>query len=77
MPLNSYQKMCYRRFGSVAENAATDRLKANLEKAHIEMRAGAYLACVWFNTILAAVVSTAIYASLIIFIRMEFGLILL
>jgi flagellar protein FlaJ len=77
MPLNSYQKMCYRRFGAVAENAATDRLKENLEKAHIEMRAGAYLACVWFNTILAAAVSTAIYVNLIIFIRMDFGLILL
>ena len=77
MPLNNYQKMCYRRFGAVAENTATDRLKENLEKAHIEMRAGAYLACVWFNTILAAVVSTAIYVNLILFIRMDLGLILL
>ena len=77
MPLDNYQKMCYRRFGAVAENVASDKLKGGLEKAHIEMRAGAYLACVWVNTILAAVVSTAIYVSLIIFIRMDFGLILL
>ena len=77
MPLNNYQKMCYRRFGAVAENAATDRLKENLEKAHIEMRAGAYLSCVWFNTILAAVVSTAIYVNLVLFIRMDLGPILL
>ena len=77
MPLNSYQKMCYRRFGAVAENVVTDRLKGNLERAHIEMRAGAYLSCVWFNTILAVVVSTAIYVNLILFIRMDFGLILL
>jgi len=77
MPLNNYQKMCYRRFGAIAENAVTDRLKASLEKAHFEMRAGAYLSCVWVNTILAAVVSTAIYVNLIFFIRIDFGLILL
>jgi flagellar protein FlaJ len=77
MPLNNYQKMCYRRFGAIAENAVTDRLKNNLEKAHIEMRAGAYLSCVWVNTMLAAVVTTAIYANLIIFIRMDFGLMLM
>jgi flagellar protein FlaJ len=76
MPLNNYQKMCYRRFGEIAENAVTDRLKENLEKAHFEMRAGAYLSCVWVNTILAAVFSTVIYVSLIFFIR-DFGLILL
>jgi flagellar protein FlaJ len=69
--------MCYRRFGAIAENAVTDRLKNNLEKAHIEMRAGAYLSCVWVNTMLAAVVSTAIYVNLIIFIRMDFGLMLI
>ena len=77
MPLNSYQKMCYRRFGAIAENAVTDRLRASLEKAHFEMRAGAYLACVWLNTILAAAVSIVVYVNLIIFIRMDFGLILL
>jgi flagellar protein FlaJ len=69
--------MCYRRFGAVAENVASDKLKGSLEKAHIEMRAGAYLACVWLNTILAAVVSVVVYVNLIIFIRMDFGLILL
>lgn len=75
MPLNNYQKMCYRRFGAIAENAVTDRLKENLEKAHIEMRAGAYLSCVWVNTILAAAISTAIYVNLILFIRIDFILI--
>jgi flagellar protein FlaJ len=69
--------MCYRRFGSTAENVASDRLKEGLESAHIEMRAGAYLACVWLNTILAAAVSVGVYVNLIIFIRMDFGLILL
>ena len=77
MPLNNYQKMCYRKFGRIAESGATDKLKENLESAHIEMRAGAYLSCVWFNTILAAVVSTVVYLNLIIFIELELGVMLL
>jgi len=77
MPLNNYQKMCYRRFGTVTESAATEKLKEDLERAHIEMRAGAYLACAWLNTMIAAVVSAAVYLNLIIFIPMDLGLILL
>jgi len=77
MPLNNYQKMCYRRFGTVAESAATERLKDALERAHIDMRAGAYLSCAWLNTMIAAVVSAAVYLNLIIFIPMDLGLILL
>jgi len=77
MPLNNYQKMCYRRFGAIAENVVSDRMKDGLEKAHIEMRAGAYLSCVWFNTVLAAIVSTAIYVNLVLFIRMDFGIVVL
>lgn len=77
MSLNNYQKMCYRRFGAVAENVVSDKFKENLEKAHIEMRAGAYLSCIWVNTVLAAVVSTIIYVNLILFIKMDFQLILL
>jgi len=69
--------MCYRRFGTVAESAATEKLKEALERAHIEMRAGAYLSCAWLNTMIAAVVSTAVYLNLIIFIPMDLGLILL
>ncbi len=77
MPLNNYQKMCYRRFGDVAENAISDKLKQDLESAHIEMRAGAYLSCAWVNTLLAGIVSTTIYFSLILLIKMELGMILL
>lgn len=77
MPLNNYQKMCYRKFGRIAESGATAKLKEDLESAHIEMRAGAYLSCVWFNTILAAVVSTVVYLNLIIFIELELGVALL
>jgi len=69
--------MCYRRFGTVAESAATEKLKDALERAHIEMRAGAYLSCTWLNTMIAAVVSAAVYLNLIIFIPMDLGVILL
>jgi len=77
MPLNNYQKMCYRRFGDVAENAISEKLKKNLESAHIEMRAGAYLSYAWVNTLLAGVVSIVIYLSFILLIKMEIGMILL
>jgi flagellar protein FlaJ len=77
MPLNNYQKMCYKRLGRVAENAASDRLKEDLESAHIDMRAGAYLSCVWFNTILTSIVSTVIYLNLIIFLQLDISMIVL
>jgi flagellar protein FlaJ len=77
MPLNNYQKMCYRRFGSIAESIVTDRMKLNLEKAHIDIRPDAYLSYVWMNTILAAVVSSIIYVSLVVFLRPSFILIIL
>lgn len=77
MALNNYQKMCYRRLGTIAENVATEKLKDDLEQAHIEMRAGAYLSYAWFNTLVAAVVATVVYLNLILFISIELGLILL
>lgn len=66
MPLNNYQKMCYRWFGRIAENAVTDKMKLNLERAHIEIRAGAYLSGVWVNTIFASIISTVLYVTLVI-----------
>ncbi len=60
--------MCYRWFGHIAENIVTEKLKNNLETAHIEMRAGAYLSYVWLNTILAAVISSFLFLTLFIFI---------
>jgi len=69
--------MCYRRLGQAAESVASHKLRGNLERAHIEMRVGAYLACAWFNTIIAAVVSTAVYINLVIFIEMNIWLMLL
>lgn len=69
MTLNKYEKICYRQFGRIAENLASESLKENLEKAHIEMRAGVYLSVVWFNTILAALVTTFVYISLVLFFQ--------
>lgn len=77
MPLSKYQKMCYRRLGTIAEGVATDKLKEDLERAHIEMRAGAYLSYAWLNTLIAAVVSTAVCLNLIVFFPKELGFILL
>ena len=77
MALSNYQKMCYRWFGHMAENVITDKLKMDLESAHIDMRAAAYLSCVWVNTILAAIISTIIFLSLFLFIRPEIWLMIL
>ncbi|MCK4364750.1 MAG: type II secretion system F family protein [Thermoplasmatales archaeon] len=68
MPLNNYQKMCYRWFGRSAENVVTDKMKMSLERAHITIRPGAYVSYMWVSTILAAIVSTVIYLTLIIFL---------
>jgi len=76
MALNNYQKMCYRWFGRTAESIATEKIKSDLERAHIEIRAGAYISCAWFNTIFAAIISVIVYLSLIIILSLEFYLII-
>jgi len=77
MPLNNYQKMCYRWFGQIAESTASDKMRLCLERAHIDMRAGAYLACVWVNTLLAALISTVVLVSLILFLSLDIVLIVI
>ncbi len=71
MALNNYQKMCYRWFGNTAESVVNEKLKSDLEKAHIEIRAGAYISCAWLNTIFTAIVSSVIYLSLIVILPLE------
>jgi len=66
MPLNDYQKMCYRWFGRTAESMVTDKMKWNLEKAHITIRPGAYISCMWVNTIFVAIGSIVAYFSLVL-----------
>ena len=73
MPLNAYQKMCYRWFGRIAENSSLDKLGLELERAHIDMRPAAYLAYVWVNTLLTAAVSTVFFFSLIFFLSLDLG----
>jgi len=74
--LTNYQKMCYRWFGRIAENAVSDKMKDDLERAHIEIRAGAYLSVAWFNTILAAIVSSILYVFIVLFASLEIWLII-
>jgi len=71
MALNNYQKMCYRWLGETAEGMANEKIKNDLEKAHIEIRAGAYIACAWVNTILAAIISCVIYLNLIVILSLD------
>ena len=71
MALNNYPKMCYRWFGNTAESIVNEKLKSDLEKAHIEIRAGAYISCAWLNTIFTAIVSSVIYLSLIVILPLE------
>ena len=77
MPLNNYQKMCYRWFGRTAESVITEKMKDNLERAHITMRPGAYVSCLWVNTILAAIISLVIYFSLILILAPGISLVLI
>ena len=70
MPLNGYQKMCYRWFGRVAENVANEKIKFDLERAHINMRAGAYVSYVWMNTIITAIVTTFVSMTLFVFLSL-------
>jgi flagellar protein FlaJ len=67
--------MCYKWFGRTAESVVTEKMKDNLDRAHITIRPGAYISCIWVNTILAAIVSTVVYLSLIIFLSPEIWLI--
>lgn len=57
MPLNKYQKLSYRWFGHISEPRVSDKLKHNLEAAHMNIRAGAYLSFVTLNAILSSVVT--------------------
>ncbi len=76
MALNTYQKMCYRWFGRIAENLASEKMVDALERAHMEVRAGAYLSTVWVNTLLTTVVSLVLVITLVVFLNLELWMIL-
>lgn len=69
MPLSRYKKFCYRIFGDLAENSASEKLKLELVQAGINVRAGAYLAYTWMNTILSVII-TGIVIPLILFVML-------
>jgi len=74
MPISSYHKLCYKWFGSIAENTVTKKMKTDLEQAHIDIRAAAYLSFVWVNTILTGIISTI--AVIIIVLIFSFSLVI-
>jgi flagellar protein FlaJ len=69
--------MCYRWLGRTAEIVASDKLKKDLEKAHLDIRPGAYISYAWVNTVLVGVVTTVIYFSLILLFSLDFWTIIL
>lgn len=77
VPLNNYQKMCYRWFGRTAESMVTEKMRANLEKAHISIRPGAYISYIWVNTILVAIASIVVFLSFFLFLSLELWLTLI
>ena len=76
MPLNNYQKQCYKWFGRIAESTVTDKMKDDLEQAHMDLRAGAYLSFVWVNTILTGISSAIVSLIFIFLLNLEIWMIL-
>ena len=74
MPLSRYKKFCYRIFGNLAENSVTENLKNDLIRANIDIRAGAYLAYAWMNTIISIIVSAIVLAILLFLILPILGI---
>ena len=59
MALTDFQKRCYGWFGQLAEEKVNENLKKNLQSAHIELRAGAYLAVVMFSALVGFIATAA------------------
>jgi flagellar protein FlaJ len=68
MALNKYQKFCYKRFGDVAEIKANEKLKNELQSAHIDIRASAYLSSIMLNSLLSLVVSSCVIGFFVLFL---------
>jgi len=75
--LSNYQKLCYQWFGRIAENVAGESLIKNLDKAHMEIRPGAYVSFVWMNTIIIAIISIAVSIILSLLLYLNIVLIIL
>jgi archaeal flagellar protein FlaJ len=55
--LTKYQRVSYKWFGRFGERRASQHLQHNLQSAHMEIRAGAYLSFIFLSTILAFLVA--------------------
>ena len=76
MPLNSYEKLSYKLFGPIAENIVTDKMKSDLERAHMDLRGAAYLSFIWLTTIIIAIASTILVIILFLIIELDLWLII-
>jgi len=59
--------MCYGWFGFIAEAQASEKLKKDLQSAHMEIRAGAYLAVTMFNALIGFI-ALAVFFCLFVFL---------
>jgi flagellar protein FlaJ len=59
--LTKYQRVSYKWFGRFGERRASQHLQHNLQSAHMEIRAGAYLSFVFLSTILAFLVTFCVF----------------
>lgn len=65
MTLTKYQRVSYKWFGHFGEKRVNEHLQINLQSAHMEIRAGAYLSYVLLSTILAFLISFSIFMVLV------------
>ena len=67
MVLNKYQKISYKWFGNFAEKITSEKLKHNLESAHIDVRGSVYITTALLTAILGLLISLVVI-SVFIFI---------
>ena len=53
--------MCYGWFGQLAEEKVNEKLKKDLQAAHMEQRAGAYLAVGMFSSLIGFIATAAFF----------------
>jgi len=66
MVLNKYQKISYKWFGNFAEKITSEKLKQNLESAHIDLRASVYITTALLTAILGFLASLVVISVFIL-----------
>jgi len=75
MPLNKYQKICYRLLGKKASKSSqVEYIKRALEKSYTEVRPEAYIAYAWMNGLVGGLVGLTI-ALLFLFLFPHIGIV--